>query len=84
MIPERELWVCVILQAIDDLHGHNGCESARYRSIRSLEAKNWFQFEAQSVGSFLWICGQLNLETTMSPFHATFETILNNLDNPSK
>ena len=84
MIPERELWVCVILQAIDDLTGIT--DVSPHVIVRSEAWKPRIGFSPK-LNPWDPSCGSavnLNLETTMSPFHAPFETILNNLNNPSK
>jgi hypothetical protein len=75
MLPELELWIFVMFRAIDDLQGNNDCESSRYRSLRSLEARNWFRSDVQTVGSFLWICGQLSLDP-----EAVRQQVLDNFD----
>jgi hypothetical protein len=50
--PEAALWHAVILQALEDL----GYEQRRQPALR------WFLSSTGQVGSFRWVCHQLDLD----------------------
>ena len=56
------LWLAVVVQAVEDLHGHRSpAGSLRGRlSIRS--AQEWVQSSDGGIGSLAWICNILGLE----------------------
>jgi hypothetical protein len=62
MIPERELWGAVLMQAIYDTVGLHVATSARDRRLIRQQAESWFLFHSSSLGSFLWVCNSLNLD----------------------
>jgi hypothetical protein len=58
ILPEAELWISVILQAIDDLDRRTALSprSAQY------SAREWFASESDEVGSFIWTCHVINVD----------------------
>jgi hypothetical protein len=58
VLPETELWMGVVLQAIDDLE--------RRTSLTPLSAQDsareWFASETDAVGSFVWTCHLIDLD----------------------
>jgi hypothetical protein len=52
--PERELWSAVLEQAMRDLCGVG--------HLRAKNARAWIVSVDDSLGSFVWICGQLNFD----------------------
>ena len=50
--PEAALWHAVILQALEDL---------RYEQLRQ-PALRWFLSRSGDVGSFRWVCQQIDLD----------------------
>jgi hypothetical protein len=57
---ERCLWTAVLLQAIEDCAGYGVGKRARPRA--QYFARLWFKSANRDVGSFLWICDELELE----------------------
>jgi len=55
-MSERALWCAVIIEAIRDL-------GDRHLSTREA-AKRWILSDAMGVGSFGWICSNLDLDET--------------------
>lgn len=51
---ERELWGAVLSQAIEDL--------SKPASFPNQAIRHWFLSPNQQIGSFIWICGQLEIE----------------------
>ena len=65
-IPERELWVGVLKQAIEDVRKPSYPEGGKkYRAHGRIvvqdAAIHWFFSEATSIGSFYFICEILDL-----------------------
>jgi hypothetical protein len=56
----HELWAGVLLQAIKDYHDE-GTSSTVQRDKR--HAMAWFKSSRQDVGSFIWICDLLDLNS---------------------
>ncbi len=57
-LPETELWMGVVLQAIDDLGRRT---SLTPRSAQD-SAREWFASETDAVGSFVWTCHLIDLD----------------------
>jgi hypothetical protein len=57
-LAEVELWTEVILQAIDDLDKRTAFSS---RS-NQVSAKEWFDSDADEIGSFVWACQAINVD----------------------
>ncbi len=56
------LWLAVIVQAVEDLHGHcSPTESLRSR-LSIYSAREWVQSSDGEIGSLVWICDALGLE----------------------
>jgi hypothetical protein len=55
LTSERELWGAVLSQAIEDL--------SKPTKVPVQAIRHWFLSPNQQVGSFIWICGQLEIET---------------------
>ena len=53
---ERDLWIAVILIAVDDLTGKDPGYAR--------DASDWFYSSEQNVGSFIWVCHLLGVEPT--------------------
>jgi len=54
-LPERNLWVEVLKEALLDL---TKGDDARHR------AERWFQSSDEHIGSFLWLCNTIGLNPT--------------------
>jgi hypothetical protein len=57
-LPETELWTQVILQAINDLHGHTALAPGSAKDF----AKEWFASESDAVCSFIWTCQIIDVD----------------------
>jgi hypothetical protein len=61
----RNLWAAVLKQAIKD---------ARQSVDNSLTSPgSWFRSKSHTLGSFLWICGVLNIDPSLAMPYACFE-----------
>jgi hypothetical protein len=61
-MDERRLWAAVLIQAIKDLTGHGRVYKQPERAQVQYFARLWFADDNREVGSFLWICDQLEVE----------------------
>jgi hypothetical protein len=57
-LPETELWTQVILQAINDLHGHTALAPGSAKD----SAREWFASESDAVCSFIWSCQIIDVD----------------------
>jgi len=55
-------WGAFLMQAIRDLHPRRGWTKNEQACRNKQEAERWFNSPSKGVGSFLWICGLLNLD----------------------
>ena len=58
-MPEADLWIEVILQAIRDLNARKASDEVVFAK-RS--AQRWFVSDDEEVGSFIWTCHMLKVE----------------------
>jgi hypothetical protein len=59
---ERRLWAAVQRQAVCDFLGiDRHCESARWPMLRN-SAEAWFFSDRYTMGSFRWVCDELELD----------------------
>jgi len=62
----RGLWAAVMQGAVSDVLGKNSTTKGRNRSVVNTElarsARMWFASDERGVGTFLWICGLLELD----------------------
>jgi hypothetical protein len=61
-VDERRLWAAVLIQAVKDLSGYALVDSSRDRTRVQYQARHWFSSNNCDVGSFRWICDELELE----------------------
>jgi len=61
-VDERRLWAGVLIQAIRDLAGYIVVPNKRERARLQYHARVWFTSDNRDVGSFLWVCDQIELE----------------------
>ena len=61
-MDERGLWAGVLIQAVKDLAGYGRVYKQRERARVQYFARLWFADDNREVGSFLWICDELELE----------------------
>jgi hypothetical protein len=61
-MDERGLWAGVLIQAVKDLAGYGRVYKQRERARVQYHARLWFTSDNRDVGSFLWICDELELE----------------------
>ena len=61
-MDERGLWAGVLIQAIKDLAGYGRVYKQRERVRVQYHARVWFTSDSRDVGSFRWICDELELE----------------------
>ena len=61
-MDERRLWAGVLIQAVKDLAGYIVVPNKRERARVQYFARLWFASDNRHVGSFLWICDELELE----------------------
>ena len=61
-MDERRLWAGVLIQAIRDLAGYIVVPNQRERARVQYFARLWFASDNRDVGSFLWVCDELELE----------------------
>jgi hypothetical protein len=62
IVDERRLWAGVLVQAIRDCVGYIAAPNKRERARVQYFARLWFADDNREVGSFLWVCDQLELE----------------------
>lgn len=60
-MEERELWAAVLLRAVMDFTGDAHDVSKRERQFLQRAARLWFTSHSDHLGSFVWVCGELNL-----------------------
>ena len=58
MTPEHELWLAVLLLAVEDL----AAVGTRGGELRRSAAYSWVSSRNQSIGSFTWVCWQIGLD----------------------
>ena len=61
-MDERRLWAAVLIQAAKDVAGYGRVYNERERAMVQYFARLWFTDDNREVGSFLWICDQLEVE----------------------
>jgi hypothetical protein len=61
-VDERRLWAAVLIQAAKDVAGYTLVDNERERARVQYFARLWFADDNREVGSFLWICDELELE----------------------
>jgi hypothetical protein len=61
-MPEPDLWIEVILQAIRDLNTRKASDEVLFAK-RS--AQRWFVSDDEEIGSFIWTCHMLNVEPSV-------------------
>lgn len=61
-MDERRLWAGVLIQAVKDLAGYSLGLNKRERAGVQYHARVWFTSDNRDVGSFLWVCDQLEVE----------------------
>jgi len=61
-VDERRLWAAVLIQAVRDVGGYGRFDSEPQRRRIQYFARLWFASDNRDVGSFLWICDELELE----------------------
>ena len=54
-----EIWGAVLIRAVKDLH----LTGDKYRESKRGNAKTWITSPAEDLGSFLWICDLLGLDS---------------------
>ena len=60
--PEASLWMMVLNQAaLDVFEIRSGC-SGGARQVLARDALAWFHSRKNDPGSFIWVCGMLNLD----------------------
>lgn len=59
-MEERDLWLAVLLRAVMDFTGARDV-SKRERQVLQRAARLWFTSYSDHLGSFVWVCGELNL-----------------------
>ena len=59
----KKLWAAVLEQAVEDARKHTG-------SVAMEQAHMWFRSDNVEVGSFLWICSFLDLESDSIKIHS--------------
>jgi hypothetical protein len=62
MLPERELWLSVLAQCVEDLFGPEPARGSKRWHLRQ-SAANWIESPSYSPGSLLWICDHLGLDS---------------------
>lgn len=55
--PVGQLWFAVLLQSIEDALSFTLDEST------CAAAKRWFRADREDVGSFIWVCNAINLDS---------------------
>ena len=58
-MPEADLWIEVILQAMRDLSARKASDEV---ALAKRSAQRWFMSGDEEVGSFIWTCHMLNVE----------------------
>ena len=63
--PEKKLWSEVLEDAFQCcVNGHVSAECSRVRKQKEIEiAKAWFLSEETGIGTFIWICEKLDLNS---------------------
>jgi hypothetical protein len=61
-MDERGLWAGVLIQAIKDCAGYSLGLNKRERAGVQYHARVWFTSDNRNIGSFLWVCDQLEVE----------------------
>jgi hypothetical protein len=64
MDGERGLLLAIIVQSVRDLSGHALGARGAHKSRVSREARAWIESERYELGSFAWICQELDLSST--------------------
>jgi len=60
---EKELWIKVLLQAIDDAQGKvTRCQHGPSQKRITVEARAWFKRDEAGSCTFLWVCSALELD----------------------
>ncbi len=69
-MPEKELWLRVLIQAIEDAGGNpKHPDGTNNRKRLAAEARAWFRSERDGTGTFRWICDELNLNRQRIRFY---------------
>ncbi len=65
LLPEKKLWSEVLEDAFQCcVDGHVRAEGSRVRKQKEIEsAKAWFLSEETDIGTFLWVCTMLGLDS---------------------
>ena len=60
---EKILWLAVLERAVHDLIGKISYADGKYQLQIQDDARRWFKGTKKGIGTFLWICEQLDIDS---------------------